>query len=545
MPILRFLFVCLEVVLLFNLMILVHELGHFLAARWRGLVVEKFGIWFGKPIWKKTIGGVEYSLGSIPAGGFVALPQMAPMEVMEGRTDTPREMLPPISALDKIIVAIAGPLFSVLLAVIFAFVVWGVGRPVAEGEKTTRIGYVELNSPADKAGLRPGDKILSVNGKPVERFGGMDKSVSWNVISSEGNTIPFVVERDGQKLTLTSTFEKEKKEFWERKGFRQVGISPAQTPLIAKIIDGSFAARAGFKPNDFITAVDGQKIYSPEGIDLYLEQNPKTTVQLTVQRGHETLQLPLTIDGLPVAGVVNNGPAEVAGIRAGDVITAINGKPAVSRTSLSKSVRNSPGQIITFTIRRGTETRDVKLKPARPDSPKSFTDPVVGVQWQPDALGGITWDLSGRLQIAHPTPWEQIKAASTTLFNTLGAVLSPKSDVGLQHLSGPAGIGRIYYILLQNEYGWQAALWFSVVLNINLAIMNMLPIPVLDGGHITLALVEAARKRPVNVRILERIQSACAFLIIGFMLYVTFFDAQDFFGRRTIKFERPVPAVTQ
>ena len=72
--------ILLEVLLLFNLIIIAHELGHFLAARWRGLVVEKFGIWFGKPIWKKTIGGVEYSLGSIPAGGFVALPQLAPME---------------------------------------------------------------------------------------------------------------------------------------------------------------------------------------------------------------------------------------------------------------------------------------------------------------------------------------------------------------------------------------------------------------------------------------------------------------------------------
>src|ERR1043166_4916610 len=110
--VLKFLVILLEVILIFNLLIIVHELGHFLAARWRGLVIEKFGIWFGKPIWKKKIGGVEYSLGSVPAGGFVALPQMAPMEVMEGKTDTPREQLPPISVLDKIIVAFAGPLFS-------------------------------------------------------------------------------------------------------------------------------------------------------------------------------------------------------------------------------------------------------------------------------------------------------------------------------------------------------------------------------------------------------------------------------------------------
>src|SRR6059058_2321946 len=108
----RVLLILLEVIVLFNLLIVVHELGHFLAARWRGLVVEEFGIWFGKPLWRKKIKGVVYSLGSIPAGGFVKLPQMAPMEAIEGESETPREQLPPVSALDKIIVAFAGPLFS-------------------------------------------------------------------------------------------------------------------------------------------------------------------------------------------------------------------------------------------------------------------------------------------------------------------------------------------------------------------------------------------------------------------------------------------------
>src|SRR5664279_4928112 len=102
---LKFTFICLEVLAIFNLLIIVHELGHFLAARWRGVYVEGFGIWFGKPIWKKKINGVTYSLGSIPAGGFVKLPQMAPMELLEGETEIPRDQLKQISALDKIIVA--------------------------------------------------------------------------------------------------------------------------------------------------------------------------------------------------------------------------------------------------------------------------------------------------------------------------------------------------------------------------------------------------------------------------------------------------------
>src|SRR3954467_10838890 len=196
--ILRVVFILVEVLVLFNLLIVVHELGHFLAARWRGLFIEGFGVWFGKPIWKKTINGAQYSLGSLPFGGFVKLPQLAPMDMIEGKADMDRAQLPRISALDKIIVAIAGPLFSVLLALVFACIVWAVGHPVSESDLTTVIGYVHQDSPAAKGGLRPGDKILEVDGRPVTRFFGMNDSVVWNVVRSEGPTIPFKVERGGE-----------------------------------------------------------------------------------------------------------------------------------------------------------------------------------------------------------------------------------------------------------------------------------------------------------------------------------------------------------
>src|SRR6184192_430407 len=171
----RVILVIFEVLVIFNLLIVVHEIGHFLAARWRGLYVEKFGVWFGKPLWKKKIDGVQYSLGSLPFGGFVALPQLAPMDIIEGKADVDRARLPKISALDKIIVAIAGPLFSLLLALFFAGIVWVIGHPVSEADSTTVIGYVLPDSPAEKAGVQQGDKILSVDGKPVRRFLGIDR----------------------------------------------------------------------------------------------------------------------------------------------------------------------------------------------------------------------------------------------------------------------------------------------------------------------------------------------------------------------------------
>jgi regulator of sigma E protease len=174
MTILKYIFIALEVVLLFNLLIGVHELGHFLAAKWRGLKIERFAIWFGRPIWKAKIGGVEYALGWIPAGGYVQLPQMATMEAIEGKVDTSTP-LPNVSPLDKIIVAFAGPLFSFGLACCFAIIVWQVGKPGNDVDNTTVIGYVDPTGPAAKAGLQPGDTILAVDGHPVHNFDGFSQ----------------------------------------------------------------------------------------------------------------------------------------------------------------------------------------------------------------------------------------------------------------------------------------------------------------------------------------------------------------------------------
>jgi len=532
-----------EVLLIFNLLIIVHELGHFLAARWRGLHVDKFGVWFGRPILKRTIGGVEFSLGWIPAGGFVLLPQMATMEAVEGKAGVSGSDLPPIKPLDKIIVAAAGPLFSFLLALVFATIVWAVGRPMAEADTTTTIGYVAPDVPAAKAGFKPGDKILEVDGHPVTRFNGMVDSIGWYVVRSEGATIPFKVQRGDQTLTINSGFDKPETSGWERKALRQVGLQPAITPIVAKVAPGSEAAKAGLEANDEIVDIGGQKIYYLKQISEWAQQHSGQALPLTVIRDGRRFHVDMQPGRLVISGVIENSPADVGKLQKGDKIIALNDEQIYDIDAINQYVDANPDKVLTLTVQRGNQTVAVRIRPAIPDRPitqEGKAHPIIGF-YTGENTDGITWDAGGKMTTAHISPIEQVFAGVETITNTIGALLSPQSDIKLQHLSGPVMIMRTYYLLFQSEFGWQLALWFSVVFNINLAIINLLPIPVLDGGHILLAILEAIRRRPLNFRVLEVLQGACAILLIGFMLYVSFYDVQDSVsGNQKPAFNHPV-----
>jgi regulator of sigma E protease len=460
MQILKVIFILIEVLLLFNLLIFVHELGHFLAARWRKMKVDRFAIWFGKPIWKKKIGDVEYVLGSIPAGGYVSLPQMATMEAVEGKADSDAAQLPPASPLDKIIVAAAGPAFSFGLALVFALVVYSVGRPVSERELSRTIGYLDLDGPAYKAGLRTGDFILSVDGKPVTKFEGMGDSVKWRIVRSEGATIPVAVERpmpDGSKKlhTFDVTPLKEKTKAWERKALRMIMISPAYSAIVAEVITNSPAAQAGLQKDDVIEKINGEKVWSFATVEQHAETNSTKAMLLTVNRGGKTFETALT--------------------------------------------------------------------PRLPEPP--ITNAATGIYW----LG------NGKTQLVYPKPIQQVKDSVNAMVQTFGALFSRKSDIKAQHLGGAVKIIEVYYRLFDAEQGWRLALWFSVLMNVNLALLNMLPIPVLDGGHITLATIEGLCRKPLNERALKYLQSGFAALLIGFMLYILFYDSGDIVKSHTEK----------
>jgi regulator of sigma E protease len=467
MTILRYIFITLEVLLLFNLLIAVHELGHFLAAKWRGLKIERFAIWFGKPIWKRKVNGIEYALGIIPFGGYVALPQMATMEAIEGKSESAAEQLPAVSPLDKIIVAFAGPLFSFLLAVVFALVVWGVGKPSNESDNSTMIGWVDQNGPAWKAGLRPGDTILEVDGYPVKHFAPTTQdSVTWRIVTSDGTNVAIKYLRDGKEAMAYPVPRHRPTEWYERKALRQIMVAPVMKCFIYTVASNSPAALAGLTNGDEVIALDGQPIYHPRAL-----------------------------------------------------------------ISVEDSWSNSPVRPVMLTFKRGNQQFDRTLLAVKPIQPEN-SNPSLGI---------LEWMDQPNVVLAHPNPLEQIQTSVGQIVGTIEALLHRKGEIGVQQLGGAVMIIRVYSNLFEDVDGWRRVLWFSVFLNVNLALINILPIPMLDGGHITLSLIEVVRRRPISARFVSFVHNGFAALIIAFMLYIAFFDTGDWL--RSAREAREVPIV--
>ena len=202
--------------------------------------------------------------------------------------------------------------------------------------------------------------------------------------------------------------------------------------------------------------------------------------------------------------------------------------------------RASEGQALAVAILRGEESITFSLVPEKPTYDKPLEEGV-----EPQFMAGIIQRAPDDLTLTKPgpKPMVQIQDSLTMMFRTIGGLFSSKSDISASHMSSAVGIGNIYYKMLSDpKYGWLMAIWFSVLLNVNLAILNMLPFPVLDGGHITIAIMEAVSRRPVNVRVLEYVQVVCVVALMGFMLFVTFFDTTDLFGGKKQSVPPPKPS---
>jgi regulator of sigma E protease len=431
--VLDILYIVAGVLLAFGAAIFVHEWGHYWMARWRGLKVEAFAIGFGPKIFSWVRDGIEYSVRWIPAGGFVRLPQMITSETLEGGGE--HEKLPPVSPWSKILVAFAGPFMNVAFAFVIAGAIYFTGLPVLVNPSI--IGYVDPQSTEAQLGIREGDRIVAIEGRPVKSW----QEVQETAALARTNVLAVTIERDGARQTYNLATEVS-----PALGLKMLKLDPRDHPEVMEVMSGQAGEDAGLQPKDVILEFAGMPISSREQLISLIEKRPTEPTDMVVKRGEEKLLLSIT--------------------------PRLN--PATSKGRIGVALGNSGSSVY-------------------------------------------------QVQKPGPTPWQHISDVWTKTINVLGALIySKQTGVGAKDLSGPVGILAILAAYINTDY--RLALSFLVLLNVNLAILNLLPIPVLDGGHIVMSILEWIRRKPLSVRIVEYTTAAFAVLLISFMLYVSVND---------------------
>lgn len=435
------------VILFFGGSIFFHELGHFLAARWCGLHVDRFSIGFGPKIisWKRN--GVDYRISWIPLGGYVALPQLADMRQIEGETEAQTKELPPISYSSKMIVSVMGAVFNLLFAFVLATILWQIKQPVSSDQTSTQIGYVlktitlpdktEVPGPAFAAGLRVGDRILRIDGHEIENWDDLRHTlVTGSGYDENGRRkSDLTIDRSGTIMEIVV-----RPKLVGEEEMRHVGIAPAFESIIKDVIPDSLAAVAGLQPQDRLVSIDGVWIAHPQIFFDHINETPSQPASLVVTRGGE-------------------------------------------ESVLAIPARESEVDSQTFGILVTTDVDFVKI-----------------------------------------SPFQQFQDHFKMTIMTLGSLLNPRSDIGLSKVSGPVGIINVFHQASKADI--RAVLWLTILVNINLAIFNLLPIPVLDGGHMMFATISKIRGKPLSQNFLMTTQSVFMAMLLTMVLYVSFFDVR-------------------
>ncbi len=422
------------VLLLFGVTIFVHELGHFLVARWCGLQVDTFSIGFGPALWKRTYRGVVYKIGLLPLGGYVALPQMDPSgEGAKGDEGAPRN-LPRVAVWKRVLVALAGVTGNLILAFIVAHIVYAGGKSFAPPEGRVELGYVYTNSAAFEAGLRIGDAIEQVNGQPVSSWEGF-------VLTAALQPEPVLAVRG-----LDGAVREVRPATAELMGTRYVdGILPRNYPYVLQTIPGSAAERAGLQSGDRLISFNGVELFSREHL-----------TELVTARGSAETALVYLRDGREIA------------------------------TRLTPAYDEEHGR----------------------------------------ALIGVLFN-----QLDVKKPMDQIKSHAMLVVRLLQALVTPgEAKAAAGAVGGPVAIFGMFWLYVKASF--IMALWFTCLLNVNLAVLNLLPIPVLDGGHIMLCLWEGVTRRPVSPKIIGFIWNASTVLLLALFLTLTWRDVKRFIAPR-------------
>ncbi len=495
-----------------GILVFIHELGHFLVAKWCGVRVEKFSLGFGKKILGFRRGETEYLVSMLPLGGYVK---------MYGES----------------------------------------------GEGNFIVEHVEPGSRAEKAGLKSGDKITGINGIDLVSFSRW-RELEQSLGNDSEKEYIFSVERNEKKLTLKSKAESLDgiKAFSEKEYTRSfsnqsilerlgivvagpfmnlllpflffpiifmlgIGVSAylEQSPVIGYVEPSSPASEAGFKKGDTILQIDGKDVKTWRDANIAFQSNPDATLSVKARRDGdiETLQVKAVSspEGIVAVGIAEHldakvgsvmagTPAERAGLKKGDQVVAVNNTQISDWYQMASIIKGKVNQEITLLINRENDQIEAKITPA---ALQESGQGAIGITPYREEIvkkyGFFESIFQGIKEAA-----EMIVEVTVLLFSFIFKLITGKISLGTagKSIAGPLLIAQVSGTAA--ESGLASLLQFTCFISINLALINLLPIPMLDGGHVLYLTLESIKKRPLSQRTLEISQR----IGLTFLIFIMF-----------------------
>lgn len=433
-------------IIVLGVLVFVHELGHFLAAKWAGIHVHRFSIGLGAPIkaltW--TRGGTEYSISWIPLGGYVKMAsreEQGGSDSLEGGEASLADV-PPDAVFEakpiwkRMVVILAGVTFNI----IFAWMIFA-GLLLVQGKPMLPVRTIGAVAPADSlpeiarpiTALQPGDSILSVNGRPVEAW----EDITSGIASAPADSV--------------------------------VILAAGREPVVLRIhrdqLEERIRASAALRP--FIHPVVGQ--------------------------------------------VTSGRPAAAAGLQVGDTIRAVDGIRTPEWDDVLREISARPAQAITVEVARAGQRLTLEATTTSDPDPAGGSRPVGRLGFGVEMPRVLTEPLG--LFAAMGEGWRQTVNASTTIVRAVRGLVTGR--VSTRELGGPIQIGQLAGETAR--LGAEAFLLFMAIISVNLAVLNLLPIPVLDGGQMLFLIAEAVMGRPLSAKMRERFSMLGLVMILMLM----------------------------
>jgi regulator of sigma E protease len=418
-------------VFVLGVLIFVHELGHFLMARRIGVRVLTFSLGFGPKLVSIKRGDTEYCISAIPLGGYVKMAGENPEDARTGAAD---EFLSK-SKWQRFQVLIMGPVMNLILAVVvMTFVLYqGALVPKAEDEPVV-IGSFRQGSVAQAAGLQVGDRIVSMDGAPLENW----NQFSMEILGKAGRTVTLMIERDGkaiEKQLVPAPMGKFE--------VGEIGILPVMRPQFTSVNGGEPAQEAGFKPED--------------------------------------------------------------------IVLALNNERGLSQPQIIERIQKSEGKPLDFEILRAGQTMHVVVTPRK-------TDGVfrIGAHIAITEMRTVNPSFFGAIRMSAEQNWDWTKLIVKTLVGLF------TRDTSVKQLMGPVAIADLSGTAA--EQGWLPLFNLLAMISLNLGLLNLMPIPVLDGGHIAILALEGLSRRDFSMKVKEKMLFAGFVLLLTLMVTVIYND---------------------